>query len=45
MDQSEIRTPEEIPAAGQQMTLSGVIRRPKFNHGGDPDAAHPRPGI
>ena len=28
VDQSEIRTPEEIPAAGQKMTVSGVIRKP-----------------
>ena len=27
MDQSEIRRPEEIPAAGQKMTVSGVIRK------------------
>jgi hypothetical protein len=27
MNQSEIRTPEEIPAAGQKMTVSGVIRK------------------
>jgi hypothetical protein len=31
VDQSEIRRPEEIPAAGQKMTVSGVIKKLLLN--------------